>query len=192
MIFSLSGSQGQGKTTVLNSLAELGMTVVEQKTSRSILSDWGFTLNEVNKYPPLTKNFQEEIIERHFRSMEPYIDTDEVVLIERSFADIFNYALFAIGSFNEYNEWMDRYYERCLAYQNHFTGIFYLTGRAIIPEEDGVRSTNRHFARAVDNQILDILQSMDAGRNVMTVVNTPNHEKRIKEILSEIQVLGGK
>jgi len=185
MIFSISGPQGQGKTTVLNTLKDRGYKVAEQKTSRSILSEWGMTLNEVNKYAPLTKKFQEEIIERHFASVQPHIDSDEVVLIERSFADIFNYATFAIGSFNEYSEWMDRYWERCCEYQSKFACVFYLTGRAITPEDDGVRSANKHFARAVDVVIRNNLEEMRNLGCRMYVVDTPAHDTRI-DIISDV------
>lgn len=182
MIISMSGSQGQGKTTVLNSMIEKGYKVVEQKTSRSILNEWGYTLNEVNKYAPLTKQFQEEIIERHFRSIAPHVDSDEVVFIERSFADIFGYALFALGSFNEYSTWLDEYYERCLAYQDKLSHVLYLTGREITPEEDGCRSTNKHFARAVDVQIQDILRGM-VPQGKLQIIDTPNHERRVTEVV---------
>ena len=186
MIISLSGSQGQGKTTVLSTLSEHSFKVIERKTSRSILTEWNLTLNEVNKYPPLTKNFQEEIIERHFQSMEPFIGTDEIVFMERSFADIFAYALYALGSYNEYDSWMNRYYERCMEYQQFYDQIFYLTGRKITPEEDGVRSTNKHFATSVDREIHSLLIQMDEGYEKLCVIDSPNHEHRINIILGKL------
>lgn len=185
MIISLSGSQGQGKTTVLESLRCLGYSVVEQKTSRSILGEWGFTLNEVNKYPPLTKQFQREVIKRHFGNMEALIDTTDIHLMERSFADIFAYCMFAIGSFNEYDAFMDEYFIQCKTYQQAYRHVFYLTGRKIVPEDDGVRSTNKFFAQAVDREIWQMLQQMDdLGR--LTLVNTSDHDERIALIENTI------
>lgn len=185
MIISLSGSQGQGKSTVLEGLRELGYNVVEQKTSRSILTEWGFTLNEVNKYPPLTKQFQREVIKRHFGNMEPLIDSTDIHLMERSFADIFAYCMFAIGSFNEYDAFMDEYFIQCKTYQQAYRHVFYLTGRQIVPEDDGVRSTNKFFAQAVDREIWQMLIQMDAlGR--LTLVNTPNHKDRMTMIQETI------
>ena len=64
MLFAISGSQGSGKTTVINELKNRGFPVVERKTSRSILEEWGVTLSDVNNDRPLTVKFQDEILKR--------------------------------------------------------------------------------------------------------------------------------
>lgn len=196
-IVSICGAQGEGKTTVLNELKRLGYSVVERKTSRSILSELDMSLEEVNKYPPLTKYFQNLIIERHSQiflkraqcehQMTPDLFGGEVVFIERSFADIFTYALMALGSFNDYSDFMDEYYERCKSLQNRFDKVICLRGRVTEDahaESDGVRSTNKHFIRLVDTSIRKYASEM--APNIYHEVNTPILETRISEILNII------
>jgi predicted ATPase len=191
MIITLSGSQGQGKSTVLQSLADRGYTVVEKKTSRSILKEWGYTLNEVNKYPPLTKNFQEEIIERHFATMIPHINSDVPVFMERSFADIFTYALFALGSYNEYDEWLDSYYKRCQDYQSCYAMVVHISGRTYVPDDDGVRSINRYFSRAVDSTMIEILTQMHETSGRLVRLVEPSNEVRVTKIINELSSVQG-
>lgn len=193
-IVSICGAQGEGKTTVLNELKTLGYGVVERKTSRSILADLDMTLEEVNKYPPLTKYFQNLIIERHSQiflkraqaehQMTPDLFGNDIIFIERSFADIFTYALMALGSFNDYSDYMNEYYEKCKVLQNKFDKVICLRGRVTEDaqaESDGVRSVNKHFIRVVDSSIRRYASEMSPGN--YHEVNTPNLAARVSSIL---------
>lgn len=186
-IATISGSQGQGKSTVLNTLASRHYSVVERKTSRSILKDWGYTLGEVNRYPPLTRQFQEEVLRRHIESMQPLLDDDKLHFMERSFADIFTYAVLAIGSFNEYNDWMEEYWHRCVEAQSKFHAVYHLTGRTFVPVDDGVRSTNRFFGEIVDREIYTCLKRMDTeiGNNQLKSIALTDNEDRVFAILKD-------
>lgn len=190
-VVTISGSQGQGKSTVLNTIATMGYSVVERKTSRSILADWGFTLNEVNRYPPLTRHFQDEVLRRHVESIKPLLDTDTVHFMERSFADIFTYALMAIGSFNEYNDFMEDYWHRCVEAQGLFTSVFHLTGRTFVPQEDGVRSTSRFFGATVDREILLCLKNMEdeIGQQQLVTVAMADNNDRVHTILRHLVIV---
>ena len=64
MIFAIAGSQGCGKSTVLEELKNREFKVVERKTARSILTDWDVTLDEVNASLDLKMKFQEELLVR--------------------------------------------------------------------------------------------------------------------------------
>lgn len=184
-IATISGSQGQGKSTVLTTLASMNCSVVERKTSRSILKEWNMTLGEVNRHPPTTRLFQDKVLERHLESMKPLIEDDNLFFMERSFADIFTYAILAIGSFNEYNNWLDEYYEKCLEAQSKFHSIYYLTGRTFVPVEDGVRSTNRFFGEIVDREIHSRLVDMDEkiGKGQLVSISDTCNSKRVQAIL---------
>jgi predicted ATPase len=186
-VSTISGSQGQGKSTVLNTLAGMNYNVVQQKTSRSILKEWGYTLNEVNRYPPLTRAFQDEVLSRHVKSIQPLLDSDERHFMERSFADIFVYANLAIGSFNEYNGFMEDYYGRCVEAQSMFHSIYHLTGRTFLPEDDGVRSTSRFFGATVDREILQCLRDMNSeiGANQLLSIALPDNLDRVHVILRD-------
>lgn len=150
MLISVCGSQGQGKTTVLSSLQDYGYKTIQNKTARSILSEWGVKLEEVYSDKELSVKFHETILERHNETCSPYYKSDELCFIERSFADIFTYALCVLGPFNQYDKWLSEFYYRCSEEQSKYAAVFYLTGRTYVPENDGVRSTNIHFSRMVD------------------------------------------
>lgn len=184
-IATISGSQGQGKSTVLNTLASMNYSVVERKTSRSILKEWDMTLGEVNRHPPTTRYFQEEVLKRHIESMKPLIQDQNLHFMERSFADIFTYAVLAIGSFNEYNSWMEDYYEQCVDAQRKFHSVYHLTGRTFVPQEDGVRSTGRFFSEIVDREIFKCLTDMDKkiGKNQLLSISFTDNDERVHTIL---------
>lgn len=184
-VATISGSQGQGKTTVLNTLASRGYTVVERKTSRSILAELGMTLNEVNSYNPLTRYFQQLVVERHMESMKPLMDSPGLTFMERSFADIFVYSNISVGPFNQHNAWHEDYYNTCLEAQALFSNIYHLTGRTYVPQEDGVRSTNGHFCGMVDREILHYVKRMDEeiGRNQLVSIALTDNEERVWTIL---------
>lgn len=184
MIITLSGSQGQGKSTVLNSLENSGYGVIPNKTARSILTEWGKSLEEVYSDKPLTVTFHEEIIKRHEELCSPHYTTEDLMFIERSYADIFSYALAVLGPFNQYSEWLNEFYEKCCKLQSHFSAALYLTGRDYTPQADGVRSTNIHFARAIDTSIQKHLKEFRDRTHThnMFVIDTPNHEQRLTKI----------
>ena len=161
MLFAISGSQGSGKTTVINELKERGFPVVERKTSRSIMDEWGVTLSEINNDRPLTVKFQDEIIERKFNDEKEAVRSpSEIWFTERTYADFFTYALIAIGKDNEYSDWLNSYYEKCKEYQTTFKHNFYLEGGLIDLEHDGVRGSNIHYARMVDLVMKDVTKQM--------------------------------
>ena len=184
---SISGSQGQGKSTTIAMLKDRGIKVIENKTSRTILKEWGFTLHEVNKYPPLVKKFQEEILRRHYEYNIAASESTEWYVTERSFADIFTYAMFALGSYNEYSEWINEYFEKCARMQQIFDVSCYLTGRAFTPENDGVRSVNIHFNRSVDALIKLHLDTFAKLKSPVFLVDTPDKHERCNAILRRLK-----
>jgi predicted ATPase len=181
-LITISGSQGQGKSTVLTSLAERGFNIVTYKTSRLILDEWGVTLNEVNKDLELKKRYQNEVLIRHHQNNIAAIESNELYFSERSYADIFTYTLFSLGPFNEYSTWLDEYYEKCKAAQQGYAGIIRLSGRTANVDNDGVRSVNQHFTEAIDIVLHHYL--LDFGGNVLHV-DTPDHDERIGIILEK-------
>lgn len=151
-LIAIAGSQGVGKsTTIAECVRDFSPTVVERKTSRSILSDWGVTLNEVNSKPSLTVRFQEEILTRKLQDERAYTDHNPVVITERTYADLFVYAVMALGSNNLFSNWLNEYYHRCADAQRSYNGVVYLTAGHFQPADDSVRATNQHYSRIVDD-----------------------------------------
>lgn len=188
MLLAVSGSQGTGKTTVLNELANLGYKVIERKTSRSILSDWGVTLAEVNNDHDLTIKFQDEILARKLEDEAFAVNSPDVWFTERTFTDLFVYALVALGKDNEYNEWLNSYYEKCKEAQHLYSAVFYLQAGHFQPVNDGVRGINQHYSTMVDLVMSHYTGLMTPQRN-LCVVNTADLDSRVLLVKSEIEYI---
>lgn len=190
MLFAVSGSQGSGKSTVIKALQDRGYSVVTRKTSRSILTDWGVTLNEVNSNPILTMEFQEEILKRKLKDEKFAVeDVGRIWFTERTYADLFTYALIALGKDNGYSDWLNDYYKKCLDSQSTYTHNFYLAAGVFPVENDGVRGANEHYVRLVDNTMQYITKQMSSGSispPAYNVIQEPTVDERVYRILSTI------
>lgn len=181
MLYSISGSQGTGKSTLLNAL---GYPTIERKTSRSVLSDWGVTLSEVNNNRPLTIKFQDEILKRKIEDEADAAASSDIYFTERTFADLFVYALVAIGKDNEYSDWLDSYYERCLdAQRDSYQNVFYLTAGHFKPVDDGVRAINQHYSRMVDVMMYEYTTKMTPS---VVLVQPSNLDLRVAMVQDHI------
>ena len=182
MLIAIAGSQGSGKTTILNRLMEIEpeYKIVERKTSRSILSDWNITLEQVNSDPDLTVKFQDEILSRKIVDDASH-QAGEIVFTERTVADLFTYAVVSLGKHNRYSDWLDEYYQRCCAAQQLYTHVFYLKAGQFSVEFDGVRGVNQHYSRMVDLTMFDLTTQMTPSSS-LTVIDTPILDQRVQTI----------
>lgn len=186
MLFAVSGSQGSGKSTLIEGLCRNGYNVIERKTSRSILEDWGVSLSEVNNDRELTVKFQMEILKRKLHDESHALTCDEPWITERSYMDLFTYALVAIGKDNEYSDWLNRYYESCRTAQRSYRKIFYISGGKFEVQADGVRAINQHYADMVDNRIEHYLKLCNENFQ-LTLIDKVNLDERIKIVDDNIQ-----
>lgn len=169
MLIAVSGAQGCGKSTILQQLEGLGYPVIQRKTSRSILTDWGKTLDEINDDPELSKLFQDEILERKLQDEMEAVASDQIVFGERTYMDLFVYALINLGKFNEHSEWLDNYYQKCVAAQNTYAKVFYVKSGLFTVVDDGVRGANRHYSRLIDLVMEDYTLNSIARDRIHTV-----------------------
>ncbi len=185
MIIAISGSQGSGKSTILKELKAEGFNVVERKTARSILNEWGISLDAVNEDFEMKTLFQLELVKRKYSDEIELALSDELYFTERTFADLFTYSLIAFGQYNEFDKWLDDYYNTCKEYCKNYTHVFYLKSSfSNNIERDGVRSTNQHYSRMIDTIMFDITERMierDAG---ITTIDMPDLSDRVNQILS--------
>jgi predicted ATPase len=189
MLVAIGGSQGCGKTTVLNKLKEKGFKTVERKTSRSILNDWGVSLSDVNNNPDLTLKFQKEILHRkHSDEKSEHSHPGDVVLTERTYIDLATYSLVALGKDNHHSEWLNQYISQCGLYQQSYDLVFYLTAGHFSIEHDGVRGTNPHYSRMVDVVMYDLMKQHTLP-NRLVVIDTPILEQRIALITNFINAV---
>lgn len=188
MLIAISGSQGSGKSTILSKIKDAGFNTIERKTSRSILSDWGVTLQQVNNNPELTIKFQEEISKRKFEDEQHAINVHDLYFTERTHADLFTYALVSLGKDNTYSDWLNDYYHQCMKYNQNYAAVYYLRAGHFNIEHDGTRGSNVHYSRMVDITMHDITKQM-VHTSRLTVIETPDLEQRFNIITA--QSIGG-
>lgn len=181
MLVAISGSQGSGKSTILQQIDELGYKTIERKTSRSILEDWGVTLQEVNDDGDLTTKFQEEISKRKHEDERAVTHSADLWFTERTHADLFTYALVSLGKDNKYNEWLNDYYAGCMTFNQQYAAVYYLRAGHFVIEHDGTRGSGVHYSRMVDLTMLDITQQM-VHTSKLTIIETPDLTQRVNII----------
>ena len=184
---AICGSQGSGKSTILRELSKCGYPTLEGKIARTILQDWNIPIHDVYNDIELTRNFQEEILTRKYREEQGFIiNNDKINFVERTYADLFSYALLNIGRMNIHAEWLNSYYEQCKSVQQEYDLIFYLPSNMFIIEEDGVRSTNGHYGTCVDLVLQHYLKEMSSCPII--TLDCASIEERIATIISTSEI----
>ncbi len=185
MLVAISGSQGSGKSTVLQALKNLGYAVIERKTARSILDEWGVTLDDVNSDFDLKKAFQEELVRRKFNDEIEASLSSDVVFTESTLSDLFTYSLISFGQYNKYDIWLDDYFEKCKSYCEYYDQVFYIKSKFFNDiEKDGVRSINKHYSKMIDQTMLDITGQMVYSDKI-TIIETTNLLERVDIIIEK-------
>lgn len=149
-LISFVGSAGSGKSTLINTLFQqkyLTFETVNRKTSRSILADWNKTLNEVNQDVELFKKFQIEMINRKYNDDIALLNSNSnnIIVTERTFADLYSFALMILGHDNNNKSWLQEYYEMCKEKQQIYNTVFLLPYGHFPIHHDDIRPTNDHF-----------------------------------------------
>ena len=104
----------------------------------------------------------------------------------------------ALGKDNSKSEWLYNYYEKCLCSTREYLHTFYITAGTFLPQSDGVRATNLHFAKMMDVTTYAILWDMlcqteylpsglvaNNGKlttNKITSITTTDIPKRVQQI----------
>lgn len=188
MLVAISGSQGSGKSTVLNKLKHLGCSVVERKTSRSILSDWGVSLEDINNDHKLTIAFQQEIIQRKYNDDIKAAESESVWFTERTPIDLLVYATISLGKENKYSDWLIQYGNSCIQLLKHYTHTFFLTSGQFDVEQDGIRGHNFFYSMMVDATMRRFyLEFLHSGGN-FTEISIPSLDDRINIIKTKIDL----
>jgi predicted ATPase len=186
MLVSISGSQSTGKSVLIDSFARLGYPVIERKTSRSILQEWGVTLQDVNNNRQLTIDFQMEIIKRKQQDELRAIEDEMVIWIgERTYADLFTYFLLSSGFDNITSAYLDEYYEQCMELQKGYSDVFYLQSGLFPIAADGVRSVNSHYSELANETMLKYTKKFTQS-DKLTIIDVVDLGERINIIRDKI------
>lgn len=187
MLIAISGSQGAGKTTIINRIKDIGYPVVERKTSRSILEEWGVTLQEVNNNAELIIRFQDEVLKRKYDDEVGASKSSNIWFTERTFVDLLTYATISLGKENRYSDWLNEYGSTCLCNQSIYSQVFYLTAGHFSVEQDNVRGHNKFYSSLVDASMLSFYQLYHPPQGNFLVISTPSFRERINIILEEVK-----
>lgn len=186
MLIALSGPQGSGKTTIVQKLHNIGYHTIQYQVARSILKDWNMTLDEVNSSVELTLKLQTEVIRRKYKTEKQAITDPNVWFTERSYIDIFGYAVIMISKSNAHSNWINDYYVECARYNTlSYSHVFYIRGGHFQAQEDGVRGINEHYNRMVDLTMLDIAKQMVLPGK-LSVIKFASLDQRISFITNHV------
>lgn len=187
MLVSICGPQGSGKSTVLQDIQDdvrfNRPNIVERKTSRSILTDWDVTLQEVYQSNDLMMKFQDALLDRKYQDEVGIADSNELWFTERTFIDLLAYTTANLGRLNECSDWLDEYARRCIEYQNIYHGIVYLCGGSFEIQDDGVRPKNAMYGSMIDEFMLK--HTLKSSSNV-TVVQSADRLTRINLVAETV------
>ena len=168
MLIAICGTQGAGKTTLLNALKNVGYNVVGKETSRTILDDWGLTLQEVYSDHKKMKTFQELLIEAKEQEEEDYLECDDIWFTDRSYVDVLAYTVMVLGYREEHSQWLSDYHARCYSGEQKYYKVMYVDRLDITLRNDGVRNTNEVYANAVKSVMLDYYIKFNKP-NILTI-----------------------
>ena len=189
MLIAIGGSQGAGKSTLLQKLEQAGYPVVQRKTSRSILDEWKVSLDQVNKDPELCVKFQDEITKRKFEDEWDAVKSTDICFTERTYTDLFVYALMNLGKLNDYHNWINAYYDTCLSHNKMYSDIFYIPGGQFTIEMDGVRGSNPHYGHMVDITMQKYLEKMPPLTNQIKYITMADIDERFNFVMQSIKGL---
>lgn len=189
MLIAISGSQGTGKSTLIDALSSTHkINPVTRKTSRSILKDWNVTLDEVNSDLDLTVKFQDEILKRKMQDEMPGRGFESVWVTERTFSDLFVYSLIVLGKHNKYSDWLNEYYTKCKRANEAYSLTFYLPSNQFPLEHDGTRGSNEHYSKMVALTLAHYTPPMSWSPSSVTVMKPVDINERISIIKTTLQL----
>lgn len=186
MLIAIAGSQGTGKTTILNDLKDQGHNIICRKTARSVLNEMGVSLDCITCDPLKVMEFQDRLLDRKLNDEAHVVNTKEIYFTERTCLDLLVYTVIYIGKLNVYNDWLDAYAARCIAgHKESCKRVFYLHGGKFNIEHDGVRAINQYYSKAVDLYMHDLIKEHTRWDSLIDI-QVSDHDTRILQIIQNI------
>lgn len=204
-VVGLSGPQGGGKTSLLNELARIvpedvwiGDTarwvVDDFKVSREVQSRLGWrTLERVRDDPNTMMAFQRTVLEvKHDRDRANGARTDvDVVLTERTFADIAAYAQLWAWELAHDGKWTVgeairfnlEFVEECAHEQYAYAANLYLPYMDHVPWQEDPHRASRAHVTFIDDQIRAFLKAKNPASVTVHEIVEKTVEVRAREAL---------
>jgi len=150
MLIAISGSQGCGKSSLLNELQNRGYNVLQYKTARSVLTNWNMTLEQIYQNSDSIQEFQSQLLARKLADEAQYANSEQIYFTERSYIDLLTYTISHLGNKNRYSDWINAYFSLCIIYQKLYSSVMYIEGGLFDVHHDGIRPSNNHYCQMID------------------------------------------
>lgn len=183
---AFTGSEGSGKTTLINTLADILQVPKTVNFVRDAVKDMG-----LDKPPAfgtdkeLTKTFQYWLLQK--RSIhEKFLFSP--FLADRSSIDMFAYTLSHLAREDDMQHFLNEYYHQCVEYaKSMYEFHFFIPSGRIPLVEDGVRNTQPFNARLMHYIMLGMLQDQEILHHVIQSVTLKD---RVEEVLWKMREHG--
>lgn len=168
------GTQGTGKTTILNALHEVLPHYEKCNEVTRWVKSIGFSINEDGD--DLT---QELILMKHITNLQLYDNS----IADRTLIDGYVYTDWLNKNGKVSTEMVNKTLLVMNKLINEYDLLFYLPIEFSL-EDDGVRSTNNKFREEIDLKFREVIASQ-LGTNIITLTGTV--QERLKTILQNIK-----
>jgi predicted ATPase len=182
MIVSISGTQGSGKTTVLNMFETKHkdnpfIEVDDLKVSRTVMKELNIkSLDDMYSDPTRFMEFQNIIADKKFEHEQSINSDDKIILVDRSYVDMMAYATTIIGPYPSMSAVLDEYIDKLVKYQHlHDFSIIVKKLPFVEIEDDNVRSTSKPFQLLIELLINNMFITHSLDYDVM--YETDRHER---------------
>ena len=176
MKIGFCGTMSVGKTTLVNALKKLPeFKDYNFRTERSkYLMEMGIPLNT-------DSTFKGQLVfasERAAELMQENIITDRTIIDVMAFANLST-------SMKDY----EKYHLNAALYNllTDYDIIFYVSPKGVKIEDNGIRETNSKYRKAIDKEILSLIQTYGLATKIIKLSGTT--EKRIKQIKESLTAL---
>lgn len=189
-VVTVSGSHGTGKSTLLTELKSRGFRVDDFKASRAVLASLNTNLDTISKSIASIINFQNQVFEAKYNNdKELKSSSDDIILVERSFADIFAYTKHWIFSCPEGIDignswWLHKFFTKCLDAQEELYGqSLILLPNQFDLENDGVRPTFKQDH--IHEEISRFNQCLNIKCDIIRSVSVEDRANEVEQLIRE-------
>lgn len=162
---AFTGAQGTGKTTVLKEFENRGKEVVTEVVRK--LAKKGTKINQDGD-----ENGQKKI----FKAYEKALSVESALITDRCLIDVFAYTLYLMDNGKVSPEFAQKQMKQLKKFiEQHGEFIYCYFPIEFDAVDDGVRSTDEEFRKAIDNNIKRIIREL----NIPTVEIRGTVEERV-------------
>lgn len=198
MLVSISGAQCTGKSTVIEEIKKLKSQsssiyhIDYFKAARSIMAEMGVGVNDLEADSQLAIRFQTKLFRaKALQDFEVKIENKDVdvVIVERSLADLFTYAELWLGQRNETgnNIWLHSYKSFATEFGRMTDISFILPTGVFAHQDDGIRAKQNSQEKYATQLLVNQKHIHGPDRVIELTKDLVTPEQRAAEIMRVIE-----